>query len=64
MPVFLGQAAALVGGVLVSMAAQLMTERFIKHLVVQALEAVVKKTATDEDNRLLEEAKKAWNVES
>lgn len=64
MPAFLGQAAALVGGVLVSMAAQLMTERFIKRMVVQALEAIVKRTETPEDNRLLDEAKRAWNVEA
>lgn len=62
MPVFLAQAGTLIGGVLMSMAAQLLTERFLKRLVVQALEAVVKKTETDEDNKVLEEAKKAWGV--
>jgi hypothetical protein len=45
------------------MAAQLMTERFIKRLVVQALEAIVKKTATPEDDRVLQEAKAAWNIQ-
>lgn len=62
MPVFFAQLGATVAGTLVTMAGQLVTERFLKRLVVQALEAVVKKTETDEDNKMLDEAKKAWNI--
>jgi hypothetical protein len=63
MPAFLSQAGAMIAGVAMSMAAQLMTERFLKRLVVQALQLVVNKTETPEDNKVLDEAKRAWNVE-
>jgi hypothetical protein len=63
MPVFLAQAAAMIGGTLVTMAGQLMTGPFLKRLIVQALEVAVKKSATQEDDKLLKEAKRAWNME-
>ena len=63
MPVFLAQAGALVGGVLVSMAGQLLTERFLKRMIAQALTVVVKKTQTEEDDKILAEAKRAWGLE-
>lgn len=60
---FLGQAGAAIAGVLMTMGAQLMTERFIKRLVVRGLSLVVKRTETDEDDKLLQSAKEAWGVE-
>ncbi len=63
MPVVFAQLATIVGGVLVSMAGQLMTERFIKRMLVEGLQAIANKTATDEDNKMLAEAKRAWGIE-
>lgn len=60
MSAIVGTLASVVGGTLVKMAARLMTEKFIKTLVIQALEAIVKRTETKEDDRLLQEAKKEW----
>jgi hypothetical protein len=64
MPAFLATIGATLTGILASMAAQLLTERFLKRALVQALEAVARKTATPEDDKLLAEAKRAWGVES
>lgn len=52
-----------VGAVLLKMAMGLLTEAFIKKAVVIGLEKLVKKTENQEDDRLLSEAKKAWNME-
>ena len=51
----------LVGLALWSMLLSLVTESFIKHAVVLGLEKLVAKTESDMDNKLLEEAKKAWD---
>ncbi len=64
MPAFLTQMGAVLAGVGVSMVRQLVTERFLKRMVVLALEKLVNKTQDDWDNKLLEEAKRAWNVDS
>jgi carbamate kinase len=63
MPAFLAQAGAMLVGILASLGAQLLTERFLKSALVQGLAILVKKTETDEDDKLLQEAKKAWGVE-
>lgn len=63
MPVILGQLGVMVGGVLMSMLGQLMTEQFIKHLTVHALTIVAKRTPTDMDDQILADAKKAWNID-
>jgi hypothetical protein len=55
--------ASVVGGVLVTMAGQLMTERFLKRMIYQGLKVVVKRTETDEDDKVLSEAGKAWGLE-
>lgn len=49
--------------ILAGMLTTLMTERFIKFLVVKGLEVLVKKTESDADDKILAEAKKAWQVE-
>jgi hypothetical protein len=41
---------------------QLATETFLKKAGIIALEKIAAKTETDADNRLLESAKEAWNV--
>lgn len=48
--------------ILGSMATSLLTERFIKQLVIIALEKLSKKTQSDADDRLLEVAKKEWGL--
>lgn len=63
MPAFLAQVGATLLGVLMTMGAQLMTERFIKRLVVHGLSLVVKKTATEEDDKLLADVRQAWAVD-
>lgn len=63
MPVWLLGVGSTLGAVVVKMAAQLMTEAFLKRLIITGLEAAVKKSETLEDDRLLAEAKRAWGVE-
>ena len=41
----------------------LMTEAFLKKALVMGLEKLVKKTASDIDDKLLAEAKKSWGME-
>jgi hypothetical protein len=46
-----------------SMGAQLLTEKFIKAMVVRALEVLVSKTKTERDNVILKDIKDAWGIE-
>lgn len=46
-----------------SMLKSLINEQFMKKLAVQALEYVVQKTETLEDDKLLADAKKQWGME-
>lgn len=48
--------------VLGSLLTSLMTERFLKQALVIGLEKLVKRTATDADDKLLQEARKEWGV--
>ena len=50
----------LVGGILVKMALQLVTEKFVKKVVILAAEAVVKRTQSEEDDKLVSAMKEAW----
>lgn len=63
MPVVLTTILGTLGKVAVSMLMSLLTEKFLKAAVVVALEKVVSRTKDDWDNKLLEDAKKAWNEE-
>lgn len=63
MPAFLAQIGVTVGGVLVSMLGQLVTEQFLKHLTVHALTVITKRTPTDVDDQILADAKKAWGID-
>jgi hypothetical protein len=51
-----------VTSLLLKMGTALLTERFIKGLVVQVLELIVKRTETEEDDRLLAAAKREWGL--
>ena len=51
------------GGILLGMGMSLLTEKVIKSLIVLGLEKLVKKTESDADDKVLQEAKKAWGVE-
>jgi hypothetical protein len=63
MPAWLLGVGATLGGVLVKMAAQLVTEAFLKRAIISGLEAAVKRSETEEDDKLLKAAKEAWGVE-
>lgn len=52
---------ATAGKVLLGMAAELVTEKFLKSVIIYLLEYAVKKTKTDVDDKLLKHAKEAWN---
>lgn len=47
---------------LISMGAALLTETFLKQALVVGLEKLVKRTATDADDKLLAAAKKSWGM--
>lgn len=57
----MAQLGALVGGVLLNMLMGLLTEKFLKKLIISALQYIVSKTETDVDNQLLKAAEEAWN---
>jgi len=59
---FLAQIGGALVGVLATMGAQLVTGPFLKALIVRGLTVLVKKTDTDEDDKLLQDAKKAWGM--
>ena len=63
MPVFLAQIGTTLAGIGLSMIGQLVTERFMKAMVVKALQGIADATETKKDNELLDEAKRAWNVQ-
>jgi hypothetical protein len=60
MPAIAITIAKLLGSTLMSMAAKLMTEKFVKYLIIKVLEAIVKSTETKEDDKILTEMKKQW----
>lgn len=53
----------LLGKIGTSLLMSLMTEAFIKRLLVIALEQLVKKTEADWDDKILQDAKKSWNID-
>lgn len=61
MPLIIPMLVKMVGSTLLSMAMSLITKSFMKKLIIAALEKIVKATESDIDNKLLEEAKKAWD---
>jgi hypothetical protein len=63
MPVVVMSLLKVLGSVLMSLFTALMTEAFLKKALVMGLEKLVKKTASDTDDKLLAEAKKAWGME-
>lgn len=44
--------------------ASLVTEAFLKNLIVHTLEVLVKKTASDADDKVLKDIADAWGVKS
>lgn len=60
MPQIALAAVSAVGKVLLKMLMSLLTEAFIKDAVILGLEKLVKKTASDIDDKLLTDAKDAW----
>ena len=61
MPVWALGVLKVAGNALLGMAASLITEDMIRKVVIMLLEKLVVRTETDLDNKLLEEAKKAWD---
>lgn len=49
---------------LLGMLTALLTETFLKAIIIEALQMLVNRTDNEWDNRLLEKAKEAWNAKS
>lgn len=60
MPVWILAMGSTVGAVLVKMAAQLVTESFLKRAILTALEAAAAKSETKADDELVAAARVAW----
>lgn len=60
MPAIVGTLFSVLGKVLVSLGASLVTEKVMKKVVIFALESIAKKTETDVDDKLLKIAKEQW----
>jgi len=63
MPVWALAALGAVGTTVVNMLMKLLTEAFIRKVVILGMERVVLLTETDVDNQLLRAAKEAWQIE-
>jgi hypothetical protein len=60
MPVILVQIAALFVKALIGMATALLSDVFIRGMLIEALQALANKTESDWDNKLLERAREVW----
>lgn len=63
MPVWLLTVLGSLGGIAIKMLTQLATEKVLKGLIITALEKVVAKTESADDDKLLQTVKEAWGVE-
>ena len=63
MPMLIPMLTKMVGSTLLSMAMSLVTKKFIKKIIIAALEKLVKATKDDTDDKLLAAAKEAWSEE-
>lgn len=54
---------ASVGKVLIGMATSLLTESFLKPLVIHGLEALARKTQSDLDDQVVKDVKKTWGID-
>lgn len=41
---------------------QLMTEKFIKEIIIKSMEWIIEKTKTEKDNEMLDIVKKNWGL--
>ena len=60
MQVILAQIAALIVKSLIGMATALLSDVFIRGMLIEALQALANKTESDWDNKLLERAREVW----
>lgn len=60
MPVVLVQIATLIVKALIGMATALLSDVFIRGMIIEALQALADKTESDWDNKLLERAREVW----
>ncbi len=60
MPALLTGLLGVVGSTVVHMLAALMTEGFMKKLIIKLLEKLVAHTQTDADDKILADMKKEW----
>lgn len=60
MPVVLVQIAVLFVKALIGMATALLSDVFIRGMIIEALQALADKTESDWDNKLLERAREVW----
>jgi hypothetical protein len=59
----MGAVGAILGKVGISLVMSLLTETFIKKALLATLEYLVKKTASDVDDKVLAAAREAWRVD-
>lgn len=60
MPVVLVQIATLIVKALIGMVTALLSDVFIRGMIIEALQALADKTESDWDNKLLERAREVW----
>ena len=53
----------LLGRTALAMLTSLMTEKFVKKMLIAGLEQIVRRTETAEDDKLLAAAKAEWGIE-
>ena len=60
MPAVLVQIGMAIVKTLIGMATALLSDVFIRGMIIEALQALVNKTESDWDNKLLERAREVW----
>lgn len=60
MPAILAQIGMAIVKTLIGMATALLSDVFIRGMIIEALQALANKTESDWDNKLLERAREVW----
>jgi len=60
MPAILAQIGMVIVKTLIGMATALLSDVFVRGMIIEALQALANKTESDWDNKLLERAREVW----
>lgn len=60
MPAILSQIGMVIVKTLIGMATALLSDVFVRGMIIEALQALANKTESDWDNKLLERAREVW----